>query len=211
MSRLALLGASGHGKVVAEAAMLSGWDEVVFYDDQWPAIKTVGPWRILGTAGDLLQHVHDSFDAAVVAIGKNATRLAFHQNLAAAGIPTPIIVHPSAVVSGFAQLGAGTVVLANGTINPFAVLGVAGIVNTAASVDHDCVLGDGVHLSPGVRLGGGIVVGDRTWIGAGAVVKNGLSIGRDAIVGAGAAVINDVSDATTVVGVPAKIVNRIES
>ncbi len=38
MSRLAVLGASGHGKVVADCAELVGWSDIVFFDDAWPKI-----------------------------------------------------------------------------------------------------------------------------------------------------------------------------
>src|SRR5690606_24126355 len=36
MIRLAILGASGHGKVVADCAELCGWSVVEFFDDAWP-------------------------------------------------------------------------------------------------------------------------------------------------------------------------------
>lgn len=203
MKRLAVIGASGHGKVVADAALLSGWDDVVFFDDRWPTIASIGPWRVAGATERAFDSSRDAH-GIVVAIGDNRARISFHRRLAEAGLHSPIVRHPSAVVSPFARLGDGSVVLANATVNPFAVLGDAAIINTAASVDHDCVLGEAVHLSPGARLNGNVSVGDRSWIGAGAVVKHGVAVGRDAIVGAGAVVIHDVSDNDTVAGVPAR-------
>jgi hypothetical protein len=44
MKRLAILGASGHGKVVADTALSAGWAEVVFFDDGWPGLQANGHW-----------------------------------------------------------------------------------------------------------------------------------------------------------------------
>lgn len=207
MKRLGILGASGHGKVVADAALCAGWDELVFFDDEWPRIRTVGPWTIAGVAADLIRSRAD-FDGAVVAIGNNRTRIGKQRELVAAGVNIASVVHPAAVVSRFATIGLGSVVFAGAIINPFAILGSACIVNTGATVDHDCVLADGVHISPGAHLGGAVQLGERTWIGIGAAVRHGISIGADVIVGAGAAVIKDIVDKETVTGVPAQPMNK---
>lgn len=144
MSRLAVLGASGHGKVVADAAQLAGWTDVAFYDDQWPEVATVGPWAVVGTSTDLLRSA-SSHDAVVVAIGVNSVRLAYQRELVQARATIASIVHPAAVVSRHAQIGQGSVICAAAVVNPFAILGFACIINTGATVDHDTVLDDGVH------------------------------------------------------------------
>lgn len=43
---LAILGASGHGKVLADIAELTGWDKVVFFDDAWPEVQRNGAWEV---------------------------------------------------------------------------------------------------------------------------------------------------------------------
>ena len=40
--RLAILGASGHGKVAADAAEQGGWPSVAFFDDAWPGLHREG-------------------------------------------------------------------------------------------------------------------------------------------------------------------------
>ena len=44
MPSLAILGASGHGKVLADIAELTGWDSIVFYDDDHPALSGNEHW-----------------------------------------------------------------------------------------------------------------------------------------------------------------------
>ena len=203
MRRLAILGASGHGKVVADAALLAGWQAVAFFDDAWPALSAIGPWTVAGGT-DVLLRDSAQLHGAVVAIGDNATRLHKQKELAAGGLVLVSVVHPAAVVSSRAEVGDGCVILAGAVLNPFARLGRGCILNTGASVDHDCELADGVHVSPGGHLGGRVRVGEGSWIGIGASVKENVAIGARVVVGAGAAVIHDVADGLTGVGVPAK-------
>lgn len=203
MRRLAILGASGHGKVVAEAALHAGWKQVDFYDDAWPEKVQIGAWGIMGDTLAMLRNSGE-LTGVVVAIGTNAIRMRKIQELQAAGLTLATIVHPAATVSESSYLGAGTVVVAGSVVNADSHIGLGAILNTGCSVDHDCILGEAVHISPGAHLAGDVHVGDRSWIGIGAVVRQGVRIGSGVIVGAGAVVVSDVADGLTVIGVPAR-------
>jgi sugar O-acyltransferase (sialic acid O-acetyltransferase NeuD family) len=209
MKRIAILGASGHGKVVAEIAELNGFDEVVFFDDAWTdnggnkGGSAEFPWDVIGNTESLLGS-HGKYEGCVVAIGHNKTRLEKHTLLKQAGARFVSLIHPAATVSKYTELGEGSVVMANATINPFVKVGEACIVNTGATIDHDCILQDAVHVSPGANLGGGVGLGSYSWVGIGACVKQGIKIGSDVMVGAGAAVVKEVPDHQTVLGLPAR-------
>lgn len=205
MKRLALLGASGHGKVVADAALASGWESVVFFDDGWPAVETNGSWSIAGDTNALLCRLED-FDGVVVTIGHCATRLAKYQQLHQAGARMATVVHPKAVVGSGVEIGAGSVLMAGAIINIDSTVGDACIINTGATVDHDAYLADGVHICPGAHLAGDVRVGEGSWVGISAVVRQSLSIGAGVTIGAGAVVVASVADGITVVGNPAKAV-----
>lgn len=200
---LAIMGASGHGKVVAEAALAAGWGAVEFYDRAWPGKQQVGRWTITGDDAALLRAL-DRLDGVVVAIGNNQIRLDLLKQLHQAGVRVVSVLHPMACISGSAVVGAGTVALAGAVVNADARIGPGAILNTGCSVDHDCILGDAVHISPGAHLAGDVHVGDRSWIGIGASVRQGVRIGSGVVVGAGAAVVSDIADGLTVVGVPAR-------
>jgi sugar O-acyltransferase (sialic acid O-acetyltransferase NeuD family) len=203
MRKLAILGASGHGKVVADTALLSRWDEVVFFDDAWPELEINGSWSVVGDTQDLLARVNE-FSGVAVAIGNNRIRLAKLREFQKLDVSLPALIHPCACVADDAVLDDGTVIFAGAVVQPSSVIGVGCIVNTSATVDHDCVLAPGVHVCPGSHLAGGVKVGECSWIGIGSVVNQYLSLGTDVTVGAGAAVVNDLSDGLTVVGVPAR-------
>lgn len=207
MTSLLIVGAGGHGKVVADsAAEIGRWKKLAFLDDRYPSLQRVGIWPVAG-ALENAPEIRHYYPDAVVAIGSGRRRLEVLEMLIEIGYRTPVIVHPTAFVSRFAELGGGTVVLPNAVIHTGAKLGVGCIVNTAATVDHDCTLEDGVHLSPGAHLAGEVHVGRCTWIGVGASIRNRTRIGSDAVVGVGAAVVSDLPDDVTAVGVPARIQN----
>lgn len=203
MKRLALLGASGHGRVVADAALLSGWGTVDFYDDAWPRLQATSRWKVLGSTDCLISRLND-YQGVVVSIGDCLVRFKKSEVLLKAGATMPVVVHPSAVIGAFTEIGAGTVILAGAVLNADAKVGPSCILNTGSIVDHDCQLSTAVHVCPGAVLSGGVAVGDCSWIGAGATVKQGVRIGAKTIIGAGAVVITPVVDGSTVVGNPAK-------
>ena len=197
---LFILGAGGHGRVVAEIAEATGWDDVRFLDNRWPGVDANLHWPVVGRGLQALPPGARVF----VAIGLCGKRMDLLQQVSAQGHIVLHLIHPTAFVSRHATLEAGTVIMPQAAINAGAVLGRGVIVNTGATVDHDCRIGDGVHISPGVHLAGGVSVGEGTWIGIGAVVREGIQIGANAMVGAGAAVVSHVPDGARVVGVPAR-------
>ncbi|WP_028471232.1 acetyltransferase [Neptunomonas japonica] len=207
MSRLAVLGASGHGKVIADIAGQTGWKVIDFFDDAWPSLRRNSHWEVVGNTSQLIS-VLDQYDGVFVAIGNNSIRLIKLIELEQANAQIVSIVHPAAIVSVYSHIGKGSVIMPGAIINVDVSVGDGCIINTGATVDHDCMLGRGVHLSPGVHLSGNVTVSDNTWIGVGACVRQLTSIGTNAIVGAGAVVVRDVDSDKTVVGNPARILNR---
>ena len=214
MKKIAILGASGHGKVIAEIAELNGFDEVVFFDDAWTDNERGGeceeqyqrsdfPWKVVGNTESLLACLRD-FEDCAVGIGDNGTRWEKLSSLKRAGARLTPLIHPNATVSRYTELGEGSVVMAKAVINPFVKVGEACIVNTGSTIDHDCVLEHAVHVCPGANLAGGVEVGSESWVGIGACVRQYLKIGSGVKIGAGAAVVKDVSDHQTVVGIPAR-------
>jgi len=193
--------------VVADCAAAAGWSDIVFFDDRLAAGSMVARWGVAGRSADLLAAAGEH-GAVIVGIGDNRTRLHWQDQLTNAGAAIATIIHPRAVVSANASIGAGSVVVAGAVINIDAAIGAAAIINTGATIDHDCVLEEGVHVSPGANLAGEVRAGRASWIGIGAAIREGVRIGADVRIGAGAVVIGDVADGLTVVGNPARIIER---
>lgn len=202
MQGMLLVGAGGHGRVVADLAETGGWRDIVFADDRWPEVTRALDWPVLGTIADLPRLI-ESYPNAMSTIGDNGLRLQTHRSLLQLGFTVPTLLHPTAVISNYAVLGEGTVAMANVVVNAGAQIGQCVILNTACTVDHDCLISEGAHISPGAHLAGDVAVGRLSWIGIGASVRGGVEIGNGATVGAGAAVVTNVPDAAVFVGVPA--------
>jgi len=122
-----------------------------------------------------------------------------------AGLSFANIIHPSAIISGSAQLGCGILILPGVIIGPGVVIGNYVVLNSAVTVDHDSVIEDSVTLGPGVHIAGVVTVGRETLVGIGACVLT-ASIGSNCIIGAGSAVTRNIPDNVVAAGVPAKVI-----
>lgn len=197
MKKLVIIGASGHGKVVADIANLNGYDEIVFLDDD-ESVKYCGGYPVIGKSGDALY-----FDAdIVVGIGDVEIRKRIQESIPEDRIIT--LIHPNAVIAEDVQIGAGTVIMAGSVVNPGTRIGKGCIINTCSSIDHDCWIGDYIHIAVASHLCGSVIVDDNTWIGAGSIVNNNITICSNCLIGAGAVVVKNITEAGTYIGVPAR-------
>jgi sugar O-acyltransferase (sialic acid O-acetyltransferase NeuD family) len=210
------LGAGGHAKVVIEILRLLGGYEFAGLLDPKPelwgtevlGIKVLGDDTLLN---DLYQQGARCAFVGVGTVGDTRTRKKLYESAQAAGFAAAAAVHPRAAISESAQVGDGPTVMAGVIINAEARIGDNVIVNTGAIIEHDCLIGSHSHIATGARLAGAVHVAEGVHIGMGASIRQGLNVGRNAIVGAGAVVIEDVPEGTTVVGVPARILEKAKA
>lgn len=195
-----VIGASGHGKVVADIVRRSGDTLLGFLDDNETLPPEIAGIPVLGKVADYIKYPDVSF---IVGIGNSAIREKIVHQLS--NVHWYTAIHPSAVISALdTRIGAGSVIMANAVINPSAHIGKHCIINTAAVAEHDNRVGDFSHISVGAKLGGTVSIGTHTWVGIGATVSNNVSICDHCMIGAGAVVIRDIKESGTYVGVPAR-------
>ncbi len=198
MNRLIIVGAGGHGKVIADNAIKNGYTDIFFVDDNSTG-ECMG-FSVTGTCADI-EKFNDGNTDFVIGIGNNTTRKMIAEKYDVNWIT---LIHPSAQIAVNASIGKGTVVMAGAVVNACATVGEHCIINSSAVVEHDNLLKDYVHISPGVKLGGTVAVGEQTHIGIGATVSNNIAICSDCFIGAGAVVVRDIKDVGTYAGIPVR-------
>lgn len=207
--KLILWGAGGHGKSVADALLTRNDCDLVGIIDDDPSklgksllgiqIRFSNLREITGTV---------DCDGIAIAIGDNYTRYQKLMDVKKSGFKTVNVIHPSAHISRFVELGEGVTILAGATVNAGTVIEDGTCVNTSASVDHDNHLERCCHILPNATLAGTVRVGAFAYVGSGAVVVPNLTVEKYSYVGAGAVVIRDVPEGAIVGGVPARLIGR---
>lgn len=199
---LLIIGASGHGKVVADVALkMNKWQRIAFLDDD-ESIKFSMGLEVIGSLDDVLLYL-DHYDF-FVGIGNNTIREKIHHRLETMGASIALLVHPNSIIGEQVKVGVGTVVMAGTVINCCTKIGNGCIVNTGSTIDHDNYIEDFVHISPGAHLAGTVKVGQGSWLGIGSVVSNNVKIAGGCSIGAGAVVVRDINEPGVYVGVPVR-------
>lgn len=195
MNNISVIGASGHAKVIIDLIEALGYAVENVYDQDIKKSYILN-YKIVHNFNNLPKQ-------SIIAIGDNCIRkkIAYSNSFS-----LPALVHPKSVISKYAALGEGTVIMAGVSVNSDSSIGNYCILNTNCSIDHDCKIADFVHISPNVALAGNVEVGECTHIGIGACVIQGIRIGKNCVIGAGAVIIKDVPDGSTIVGNPGKVI-----
>jgi len=201
----------GFGREVAWLAQECGQNVVCFIDDD----ESKQGVLLNGIPMLSLKEARRKFpEAGVVGgTGTPATRELLMKKASGAGLGFATLIHPRVERSSWIDIGEGAVICAGNILTTNIVLGRHVQINLDCTIGHDVVMGDFATLAPGVHVSGCVRLGHRVYIGTGAVILNGTSdaplvIGDDAVVGAGAVVTKSVPAGVTVVGVPARPIER---
>ncbi|WP_442594323.1 acetyltransferase [Neobacillus sp. D3-1R] len=207
-NKLLIIGASGHGKVVADIAKkMNKWQDIAFLDDNESVKKSIG-LEVVGKSYDAFNFIGNS--DIFVGIGNNSIREKIQTRLKEEGATIPVLIHPHSTIGEQVWLGNGTVIMAGVVINSNTKIGEGCIINTGATIDHDNIIEDFVHISPGAHLAGTVNIGQGSWLGIGSVVSNNIMITNSCRIGAGAVVVKDITEPGTYVGVPVRRVKKNE-
>jgi len=204
-NKLIIIGASGHGKVVADIALkMNKWKNIAFLDDNTTINSSMG-LKVIGTSREVYNFISEY--EIFVGIGSNAIRSKIQKSIEILGGSIPVLVHPNAVIGSQVEIGIGTAVMAGAVINSSTKIGKGCIINTSSTIDHDNILEDFVHISPGTHLAGTVKVGYGSWLGIGSNISNNVNISCNTIIGAGSVILKDITDPGTYAGVPVRKIN----
>jgi sugar O-acyltransferase (sialic acid O-acetyltransferase NeuD family) len=198
---LVVLGAGGHGKVVADILLASDEDVLGFLDDHKEVGSLVLGLPVIGSTSWLATNRA----RVALGVGDNASRSRVAEQALAHGAVLVQAIHPRAVVSPSSRIEEGAVLAALAVVNPEARIGRGAIVNTGAVIEHDCVVGAFAHVSPNAAMAGGCTLGACSHLGIGAAMLPGTTVGAGSIVGGNALVTRDLEGGVVAFGAPARV------
>lgn len=203
--KICIIGYSGHGFVVAEAALLAGLS-LDFYCERFEGKRNPFILKYLGFEGDKDFIGWKEDCKFVLGVGDNQIRHGIASKILDNKKELLNVIHPDAVISSHVEMGIGNFISKRAAINPLTNIGDFCILNTGCIVEHECNVGNAVHIAPGAVLAGNVEVGDFSFIGANTVIKQGVKIGSNVIIGAGSVILKDVRDHEKVVGNPGRVI-----
>ncbi len=205
--KLLLIGGGGHCHSVIDSVRSAGvYDELGIVDSVDAAFSGV---PVVGADEDIPRLMEEGWLDAVITVGSvgdTGIRRRLYEMARALGLRLPVIIDPSAVMAGDAEIREGTFIGKRAVVNAGSVIGECAIINSGAIIEHDCRIGDFAHVSPGAVLCGQVTVGSDSHVGAGSVVRQLIEIGDAALVGAGSVVVRDVPSGAKAFGNPCEVV-----
>lgn len=205
---LGIYGAGGQGREVLDSARavnrLSGqWENIVFIDDVTEQ-KTVNDTKVY-TFEEFSRAFRDDAAEIIIAVGEPVGRKKLYEKITSAGYALALVIHPTAIVSEYADIGKGAFIGAHSMISCNTLLAENVCVQPHAVIGHDTTVGAHSVLSGFTIVSGHCAIGEQTYIGIGAAVREDISIGSDTIIGMGSSVICGVPDGVVALGTPCRV------
>lgn len=202
MKKAYIIGASGHGRVIA-SMIHRKYSEIQFVDAD-ASLKDVIP------QSDFFEQIDNYRNGDIfIGIGSNKYRIQVYNKLKEADIKPANCIAENAFIAHDAELGHGIVICPGSIVGSRAVIGNNTIINTLTSIDHDCTLGNHSQVTAGVTFGGTTIVGENCFFGVKSATVPNISIGDNSVVMAGSIVYKDVPENVMVGGMPARVMKQL--
>lgn len=191
--KLILLGGGGHCKSVINSIQLSKYEILGILDNEKPLGEKILDYHIIGNDEDITKYINDAKFVITVGQIRNAKiRIKLYEKVMLLGGLFETIIANTAIVSQYAIVGEGSVILHQAVVNADARIGKQCIINTFANIEHDVQIDDFCHVSTGAMINGGVKIGRETFVGSNAMIKQGICISSNSIIQGGSVVLKDV-------------------
>ncbi|PKM94540.1 MAG: sugar acetyltransferase [Firmicutes bacterium HGW-Firmicutes-1] len=210
MKNLIIVGAGNAARVVLQLAKDMNreklrWNIKGFIADSGLDIKklTNGDFDIIGTIEDW--HPSDQ-EVFTCAIAEPKGREAVVMKLKARGAEFVNLIHPTAQISDYCEIGEGVIISPFTYVQANAKLG--NFVYLMSGVAHDVKVQDYTTICGRCCITGNVQIGRRVFIASSATIIPEIKVGDDAFVCAGSVVNRDVIGGTKVFGNPARVISK---
>lgn len=205
---LGIYGAGGQGREVLDSAravnkLSSQWENIVFVDDVTKQ-KIVNEAKVYTFEEFSLTFCDDAAEL-IIAVGEPTGRKKLYEKITSAGYALALVVHPTAIVSDYADIGKGAFIGAHSIISCNTLIAENACIQPHAVIGHDATIGAHSVLSGFTIVSGHCAIGEQTYIGIGASVREEVLIGSNTIIGMGSSVICDIPDEVVALGTPCQV------
>lgn len=213
-----IVGAKGFAKEILQIISIDMKlpdENIAFFDDVSDdlPLKLYDRFKILKSDDEVKTYLSESKDKSfVLGLGQPKYRESLYNKFISLGaIPISVYSKNCEIGDFDVKIDKATSIMSGVIITNSIKIGKGCLININTTIGHDCVLGDYVEISPNVNVSGRCVIGKGTSIGTSAVIIPNIVIGENVIIGAGTVVIKNIPDNCTVVGVPGKIISRLDN
>lgn len=206
---LIIVGAGGFGREVLQWVkdinkIKPTWDIVGFIDDNINALDTLEcDYKVVGTIQEWMPKENERF---VMAIANPKIKQTIAEIMKNKGAIFANIIHPSALLSEYAQIGEGLVMYPNSLISVNTKIGNF-VTLLSSAIGHDVTVNDFCTISSFCDITGGVKLGKRVFMGSHATIIPKRKIGDDVYIAAGSVVMTNLKNGLRVYGNPAQKMN----
>ena len=209
---LIIIGASGFGREVANVVEainlhIPTWNLIGLIDDNLSG-KTVEGFNIIGTVDDVINIKNKPYVAIAIADYKTRKRLV--EKFETHGFKFATLIDPSARIGRRVEIGEGSIICMDTHFTTNIKIGDHCIINNSCGIGHDTILADYVSMMSNTIIGGDVFIGEGCYFGLSCSVINMININQYCKFGSGAIVVTDIPSNSLAVGVPAKVIKKLD-
>lgn len=185
------------------------WEDIILLDDD--AAKhgqSILGVTIAGRFAMLEQAEAQSAEVANLVARTTAKRWSARLKIEEYNLPFAPLIHPTVDLMG-AEFGRDAIVYQHATIGAQASVGEASVVFMGAVVGHESRLDRCCIVASNAVINARVQVGEGVYVGTNATILPDVTVGPWATIAAGSVVMRDVPAGATVMGIPAKVLMKL--
>lgn len=171
-------------------------------------------FQVLGSYADLFGRESLKGMNFLLTMGDNRIRADLVSRILAKGGCVPTLIHPTAVISHFANISeTGVSIYPFSYVQADSVVGRNTVILSHVNISHNVTIGENCFFAGGSTIGAYANVCDNVFVGQGALVISSKvkCIGKNAFIGARSLVTKDVPENAVVAGSPAQVIKMNEN
>lgn len=119
------------------------------------------------------------------------------------------VIHPTAVISKFAEIGHGVIIQPFVSVGPNVRIGNNVQIFAQSLIGHNSILKNYSYVANNACVGASVILEEGAYLGTNCSTIENITIGKWSVVGIGTVVIRSVEDYTKVVGNPAREIGKV--